>query len=765
MGAASVGYLCTGWVKILLLGVLAVCLLGVLTVRLLRRPNSYHPALAMAALLVAILAMAESFLTIDLRTDAADTYVGREYPVEVLVVEEGGSGARLSTYTVRVERIDGETTDYTAHMTCYQPVDLHLGDRVAMTAKVISTADVAGGRRAEYALMADGISFGLEVYEDDYTLLASETGGFSLKIARFRRDLAVRLQWLCGEDAAGLPAALLLGERSGIPATVERDFSRAGAAHILAISGMHMSLLFGLLAVILRLIGLPPRLRAVMLGILATAYLIFLDFPPSASRSVIMLGMTYLAHLCTARADTLTSLGVAGALILLVSPASVADVGFWMSFSSAFGLITLMTLWRTTDARPLSDRKRASLPRRWLARVGQWGRKGVAALLSGAAAMTASLWITVGVLREISVLSPITTVLLTPLMGFVLLATLILLPLMATPAGAWIAEIMAIVCRLMVRLTERMAAVSWATVPLTSDGILAVVLLMTIAMLCLMAIRLPRRELVLLPMLIGWIVIAVMEGIVIEQRKGNLSVEYLRPSSRSETLVVTQGREAIICDFSDGSYNALSDAATRADAAGATTIEAVVLTHYHARIVGSLERILMRETVHALWLPMPADAEDYYVMLACVDMAAERDAEVTVYQEGEPLIVFDKATLQIDRAMLDRSAQPTFLLTLDADGEENDAGDVLTFCGSSVFESDLSEKAIRAALKSDTIILADHGPVIKAPVADLSDSTATRLILADEDIAAWLPRNYLPPAVTEIYVGETRLTLSRDGSS
>lgn len=764
MGAASVGYLCTGWVKILLLGLLSLCALTLVAVHALRVRDRYRFALTLVAIAVAAVALVESYVTIDLRSDAADTYVGHEYAMEVTVTAEGGSGARLSTYTVQVERMDGEPVDHAAYMTCYQPMDLHLGDRIAVTAKVISPEQVAGGKRAAYALMADGISFGIEVYGEDYTLLASEVGGLSLRLARLRRDLAVRLDLLCGEDAAGLPAALLLGERGGIPLTVERDFSRAGVAHMLAISGMHMSLLFGILAVILRALGLSPRLRAIVLGSLALAYLVFLDFPPSASRSIIMLGMTYLAHLCSARADTLTSLGVAGALILLISPASVADVGFWMSFSSAFGLVTLMSLWRTSPAAPIGQSGRGACLRRFLGSVRRLGRWGLTALISGAVAMTTSLWITVGVLGEISLLSPVSTLLLTPLMAFVLLVTLLLLPLMTTPLGGWIAQAIATACRLMVHIAERMADVSWGVVSLRAGGVFAVIVIMTAVLLLLMAFHLPRREMVLLPVLVGWIVIAVIEGIAAECGQDRLAVSYIRPSSRSEMLVVTQGQKAVICDLSDGSYNALSDAAAQAETAGATAIETVMLTHYHARVVGSLERLLMRETVHTLWLPMPSGEDDYYIMLACADMAKERGVEVTVYDLGTPLTVFGKATLRVDRASIDRSSQPTFLLSLDADGEEGDGGEILTLCGSSVFESSLGDAARRAAMQADTVIFGNHGPVTKEPVADLSKSRASRIILSDAGAAAWLPRNYLPDAVSSLHVGEVQLTLFQEGA-
>ncbi len=761
IAAMAFGYLIQGWLKILLIGLSCVALLAVLTVMLLRQKARCRCLLPAVALLVAVGAFFESYICLNLHRDAADTFVGRTGQVEAIVTEVGGSSGRLSTYTVQISSIDGDDVDYAARLTCYYPVDLHIGDRVALTADVISAAQAAGDKYAEYALLADGISLGLEVYqEEDCTVLSTGEGGFFLTLARLRKNLAAHLTLRCGETAAGLPAALLLGERADIPQAVTRDFSRAGVAHVLAISGMHMSLIFGLLAGLFRLFRLSPKLRAVLLGTLAFGYLAFLGFPPSASRSVIMLGGTYLAHLCSARADALTSLGVAGALILLCSPTAVADVGFWMSFSSAFGLITLMTLWREMDTSSAASDPRHSLMRRFLLFAKGFGRRGLIVLSAGVIAMTTSLWITVGVLGEISILSPVSTVLLTPLVMFVLVATVLLMFLSATPIAPWMVEGINFACSLMVRVVEWLSDIPWSVIPLRSNGVWAVVVVSTVCLLLFMILRLPRRELVLLPILLGWVIIGIIEGMTMEMGKYDLTVDYLLPSSNSEMLVVTQGREAVICDLSDGSYSAISDAANQARDAGATVIEAVVITHYHTRTVGALERLMTQEKVQALWLPIPADEDDYYTFLACTETAAVYDISVSVYSLGDPLQIFGQASLQIDRTTLHRSDHPVLMVSLDADGLQQDDGDRLLFCGGAVFESSLASAAQEAVMTADALILGTHGPTTKATLADLSGSCATRMSLADGELVDWLPREYVPTNVDAIHIGDTRFTLS-----
>ena len=63
---------------------------------------------------------------------------------------------------------------------------------------------------------------------------------------------------MTGDESRGLPSALLLGDKTYLSDSTRRDFSRAGVSHLLAISGLHVTLIFGMLAVFLRLIGVTP---------------------------------------------------------------------------------------------------------------------------------------------------------------------------------------------------------------------------------------------------------------------------------------------------------------------------------------------------------------------------------------------------------------------------------------------------------------------------------------------------------------------------
>ncbi len=157
---------------------------------------------------------------------------------------------------------------------------------------------------------------------------------------RLKQGIAVRLDSLF-RDGSGLAKALLLGERESLSEKTTADFRDAGIAHVLAVSGLHVSLLMAGVFLFLRLFRLPP---AALFGLVA-AFLVFycrlLDFAPSVVRASILTLLFLLGRVLRRRVDPLTSLSFAFLLILLFRPLDLFSIGFQLSFLAVLGIITL----------------------------------------------------------------------------------------------------------------------------------------------------------------------------------------------------------------------------------------------------------------------------------------------------------------------------------------------------------------------------------------------------------------------------------------
>jgi competence protein ComEC len=142
--------------------------------------------------------------------------------------------------------------------------------------------------------------------------------------------------------ARALLQALTVGDRSAITPAQWSVLNATGTTHLLAISGLHISLVAGLVFLLARrslaaMPWLPQRVPAVQVAALpamaaALAYALLSGFAIPARRAVLMTGVFLLALVLKRRAGFLQSLCLAAALTLLVDPLSMLSAGWWLSF-------------------------------------------------------------------------------------------------------------------------------------------------------------------------------------------------------------------------------------------------------------------------------------------------------------------------------------------------------------------------------------------------------------------------------------------------
>ena len=722
--------------------------------------NRYRAILAVAVCLTAVLGLLRAgavFHSRDVRLLRG--LEQKTVTVEGVVTDRRGSGGYLTAYTLSLEKVNGTPVSGNALLTCYYVSDLQPGYAVIMEAAIVPLSEAAGDGYDATALLGDGYTTGLiSETEATVTVTREETHSPAVRAGALRRSLAARLNLLTAEGGEGIPSALLLGDKQGLEDHVRRDFARAGVSHLLAISGLHVTLLFGLLAGLLRLLRLPKRVRTVLMGLCALGYLVLLGFPPSATRAVIMLGAVYLSVLLTSRADPLTSLGLAGAVILTVTPWAAADAGFWMSFLATLGLVTVLPALRS----PRKQEGNTVSPLRRLLSVS-FGKLAVG-LITGIVAMSFTLFAVALAIGELGWLSPLSTLLLTPLCAVLLVLSVLCLPASFTPLGSLLGALAGKLCTLMTALAEVIAKPSWVTVSVRHPAVPWVAALMLTATLVLLVIRLPerRRRLIFAPILAGWVVIAGVLGADHLMTRREVDVTYLQPSSQSDSLVLVSGNRGFVCDLSNGSLTALSDGAREAEERGATELSAVMLTHYHSRTSGALETFLDRETVRALWLPQPSRQEDYFLLLACLEKAERAGVPAFVYRPGESLRIFGEGSITLETAFLDRSTQPLLLVSVAFPTGEREAKTRLLYCGSAVFESTLAHRARELTAGADTVILGSHGPLFKAPFGDSLDLTEAETVIlsAYGDTAGWFDPVRVSEGTT-LWIGPFRMTLKK----
>ena len=142
------------------------------------------------------------------------------------------------------------------------------------------------------------------------------------------------------ESAYAVVAAMTMGDRSGLTRELRQSYAASGASHVLALSGLHLGVIYGLLS----LIFVHRRMRVlgqVLAMVAIWAYAALVGMPPSVLRSATMLTIFAFVVLTGRRQVSLNTLAFAAVVQLVVSPLSLWDVGFQMSFLAVLGIVML----------------------------------------------------------------------------------------------------------------------------------------------------------------------------------------------------------------------------------------------------------------------------------------------------------------------------------------------------------------------------------------------------------------------------------------
>lgn len=259
---------------------------------------------------------------------------------------------------------------------------------------------------------------------------ASQGQKIERQLAQIRRQLAVHVHAHAGPRAGGFAAALASGDRSYM-ATADQDaLRRAGLAHLLAISGLHMGIVGGLVFLIvwrglalieplaLRLSVRKPAAAAALLA--CACYLFISGASVSTQRAFVMALILFGAVLIDRVALTQRSLAIAMIVVILMAPWSVLTPGFQMSFAATAAPIAAYESWRRQRLAPADSRG---------GRIVFWGKSlVVTSIVSSLATMPFALYhfdrvAGLGILANLAAM-PIISLISAPLAG----AALILAP-------------------------------------------------------------------------------------------------------------------------------------------------------------------------------------------------------------------------------------------------------------------------------------------------------------------------------------------------
>ena len=258
---------------------------------------------------------------------------------EVRVREDG----QVRTILRQVE-VDGKRLLSGAYWTGYPkelPDSIVPGASVTVTARLYHPNDEEnpGGFNFREYLLQRGVTVGVYGMDD-----VSAESRFSLIgwMTGVRHRLTEGFIAAMGEEAGGYAAAMLLGNRELI-ASEDRDaFNRLGIAHILSVSGYHVGVLAGLLAVLLRLLHVRRGPQTAVTAVVLAAYCLLTGLNAPVVRASVLVVLYQLGRLQLRQNIGLHLLSGSAVLMLLISPTQLTGASFQLTYGAMLGLILVL---------------------------------------------------------------------------------------------------------------------------------------------------------------------------------------------------------------------------------------------------------------------------------------------------------------------------------------------------------------------------------------------------------------------------------------
>lgn len=602
-----------------------------------------------------------------------------EHTISGYIAEVTSKQNFMGEYVLRVEALDDKKVHFDLVLVTEYKSDISHGDFLKFNANIVQ---IESYDNYDYIKNKAPHSYNLFCAIDENVEIQYLEKQFRipLVLSNLNSKFSSTLKALIGKEGGALASALLLGNRELLPDNALRDFKRAGVYHMLALSGLHVAILIGILDWILKKLCVVRGVRICVLTFLSLFYVALTGFALSAGRSMLMLWIMYLALTLGKKRDTMTALFIAVSVIVLINPSAIFDLGLQLSFLSTFGIICSSVICNKI---------------RWFKKdIGTNTIKIILVKVLRKIALLniASLCVFILTLPtlmiyfgEVSLATFISNLFMGIICEIFMICSLLTLLLSKNPylhfpfaeASACVGEFMNDVVSFISNMDGVMLSLSYPRIEILVWGLF-------ISFVVLLAIRMARKWIIFVPSIAFAILLCVNIGIYRGSRNDFLRAEYLQ----GDNLILSSANEVYICNMSDGSYGGLFESVEIAKENCFTKIDGIVISHYHSSHIMSLEGLAQNYKIGAVYLPMPQNPDEDLIMRSIVRVLLDEGVYAYVYENGRELGILSGKLCVSPRAYVSEYAHPSVAISF-AYGDER-----ITLLGKPYFETYLEKSEL-----------------------------------------------------------------------
>ncbi|MBR6521659.1 MAG: DNA internalization-related competence protein ComEC/Rec2 [Oscillospiraceae bacterium] len=625
-------YFLIGTIELIVAGISAVVALAALFVK--KRPATMAGIIALGITIGSMWNYAYDYFYFD-HAEAMGSYSGEVSAVAVDYPTETDYGSKVEI-KIQFER----KPSVKAMLYSFGSVpDIRPGDMIRFE----GTLKLAAEKTENDYFASKGIP--LFAYADSEILIDGTVENAALKYfhKNFAKLVKEKIAAIFPDFAVPFMTAILSGDRTLLDEEtyVFSTLATTGAAHIVAVSGMHVAFLVGLLQLLL---GKRSGSNIVCIPII----IVFMAMTGFAA-SVVRAGIMQIVMLCGAILrrdyDDITSLSVALLILLAINPVSVKNGGLQLSFAATFGIILFGNKVYSVVSAPFAKGKKLhhlyknAISRKVINFV-------CASVASSFGALIFTLPITAVMFGYVSVIAPLMNIIIlwAVTLAFSIGILVVIVGFIFAPVGAVIAWVPAVLSAYIARAASLLSKLPFAAVYTTSTYIRIWLVFMyaQVALFCFIKCR-------------GKLLVFIASNILVlscciglsykESAVGDLTVSVLNVGQGQSVLLASEGKSVIVdCGGSLGT-NAGDIAAEQLAAVGENHLDAIILTHFHDDHANGVIELMRRVSVDKLIAPMP-DAEDEFGAYV-LEFANEKGIEVITVTYADYIYDFGLAECTI----------------------------------------------------------------------------------------------------------------------
>lgn len=417
--------------------------------------------------------------------------------------------------------------------------------------------------------------------------------------ALIRQSIKEVLNSCISDDASGFAIALLIGDKEGLDYETDTAFKISGISHVIAVSGLHVTILFSLIY----LLVWRKRWLAMVIGVpMLFFFAAVAGFSPSIMRACIMQALMVTAMLFKKEYDPPTALGFAVVVMLTANPWTVTSVSFQLSVACMVGIFLFTEPIRSW----LMDRKRLG---RWKGR-----RHKLANGFSSSVAMSLGATVLVTPLcayyfKMASLVGVITNLLTLWIVTFIFYGVMAvcILGLVWLPLGQILGWVIAWPVRYVLWAAKIMASFPLAAVYM--DSIYMVLWLTFVYLLLIVYLLMKKKQVVVLSCCAVIGLCAALTVSWIEPLLDECRVTVLDVGQGQCIILQSQGKTFVVDCGGDSDTKAADTAANALMSRGIFQIDGLILTHYDRDHAAGAQYLLSCVPAKVIYLPNCADEE------------------------------------------------------------------------------------------------------------------------------------------------------------